>query len=256
MYQVFRFTEGICGTLLGSFSSLREAYDSASDLRRRDLHSYRDYRIHGPAPRLDICTRLQIHASTKDVWYILDSSDAQPPAIRASKVLLLLGQLAQPRPAARFSVIGLRDQYRWTAKDGFSTLDEAKEYAIAQHATSPETTFEVVQNTKTVARVAGALRTSAPTQSPFPRSVQRRPAKQQLAPVEKDVPDSTPKRRRQFSRHRAEDRPERASRRHDWEVEERRRDIALFVRDEDELGIGIPAQTGHGRRSRRGPYIP
>ncbi|WIG59038.1 MAG: hypothetical protein OJF49_001785 [Ktedonobacterales bacterium] len=46
---------------------------------------------------------------------------------------------------------------------------------------------------------------------------------------------------------------------HDWETEYRDTNITRTHRThrtEDELGIGIPAQYGKGRRSRRGWYIP
>lgn len=39
-------------------------------------------------------------------------------------------------------------------------------------------------------------------------------------------------------------------------VDERSKDIALAHFDEEELGLGIPAQWGKGRRSRKGWYIP
>jgi hypothetical protein len=47
-----------------------------------------------------------------------------------------------------------------------------------------------------------------------------------------------------------------ASRRRDWEVEDRSGDVSLVERTDEELGLGIPAQTGKGRHSRKGLYIP
>lgn len=41
-----------------------------------------------------------------------------------------------------------------------------------------------------------------------------------------------------------------------WELKEARGDMSLLSRQDDELGLGIPAQWGKGRRNRKGPYIP
>jgi len=45
-------------------------------------------------------------------------------------------------------------------------------------------------------------------------------------------------------------------RRRDPEIDDCRRDVTLYIRSEDELGLGIPAQANKGRRSRKGDYIP
>ena len=44
--------------------------------------------------------------------------------------------------------------------------------------------------------------------------------------------------------------------RREWGDDERWDDIALAHRTEEELGLGIPAQTDRGRRNRKGWYIP
>lgn len=41
-----------------------------------------------------------------------------------------------------------------------------------------------------------------------------------------------------------------------WELKEAHGDMSLLSRHGDEVGLGIPAQWGKGRRNRKGPYIP
>lgn len=214
-YSVYRFLDGIRGGAQGAFPSLYEAYMRALDLRRRDPRANVDFRICGPALKPELYDRLAKSDSpipTALVWYVLDSSRVELPAIRASDALRL--------------------------------LDPGK-----------------FNSSLRPSRPVGAI--SKVTERPLPRPPQRKPAQlpdsqnsnSRISSPETSMPQ---KRRRRHKSRSVFDAAETGSRRrrHDWEIEDRDGDISLVVRDEDELGIGIPAQTGKGRRSRRGQYIP
>lgn len=93
-----------------------------------------------------------------------------------------------------------------------------------------------------VLRITGAL--------PAQRTIRSKPTQAQPASLSRTPKAGMPKWLRE-QEGLAHDRHRR-----DLEVEDRAGDASLAARSEEELGLGIPAQTNRGRRSRRGDYIP
>ena len=106
-------------------------------------------------------------------------------------------------------------------KGRFHSLDDACQYALSlqKQTSDADVTYEVEYR--------------VPAVPAAPKPAQRK--------AKRSAPKSNP-------------RPPRPH--HDWEIEDRRGDLSLLVRNEEELGLGIPAQWGKGRRNRKGWYIP
>jgi len=136
-----------------------------------------------------------------------------------------------------YTVVRVENERRFGVKGTFHSLDEACDHALAlqQQCHTPGATFEVEY------------------QLPRERSTPKQPQRQPAQPKPASAQAKRPQRRRASS---LPGQQKRQSRHHDWEIEDRRSDIALAYREEEELGLGIPAQWGKGRRSRKGDYIP
>lgn len=184
-FVVYRFLDGNPADKESSFNTLAEAYRAALNLKEQDRRPHADYRIQGASPDPSILAQLHLPqplaSRIASFWYVLDSSPAKLPAIRAKLVLLAMG-ITPTRPA--------------------------------QEAPQKR------------------------TQSVLPNAT--RHLKRSRRPLQRKQREEEP-----HERHRR-----------DLEVEDRAGDIALVIRPEEELGLGIPAQTNKGRRSRKGEYIP
>lgn len=141
----------------------------------------------------------------------------------------------EPPQGTRYYVVRVGAKGRFPVKGGFRSLDDACQYALALQKQTSDVgvTYEVEYH--------------GPAVPAAPKAAQPKPQR----PAPKVGPQ---RKRRSSSPRRANPRPPWP--RHDWEVEDRHGDLSLLDRTEEELGLGIPAQWGKGRRNRKGWYIP
>jgi len=274
-YVVFRFVDGIQGGSHGAFATLWDAYLRALKLQQDDTRDNSDYRIRGPVPEPVIYARLvrtNAPVPTTTIWYVLDSSNARPPVLRASVVLRMIGQpmsglsagtraakvdsrhaspepgtsrrtdavsravhsaaTSEPSPSIRYTVVRVENEHRYGVKGGFRSLDEACNYALALQRGCFEPNVTFEVEYRPSTRPQVKERR---VQS----AGERRPRRRAAPSIFSKADSST------------------RIRRHDWEIEDRPGDMPVFPANDDELlGLGTPAQWGKGRRSRKGWYIP
>lgn len=205
-YHVFRFLDGIRGSSIGTYDTLREAYLKALDLWRNDPRPTVDFRVRGPAPSPDVCSRLPYKwmIPLTGVWYVLESSPARPPAISATVVLKLQGE---------------------------SVLAPNSSSGSSGH--SPKRS----NNMSSPKRPGGELEAEAGDDNRSPQSVRS-------------------KRRRRIPAWLRDKEGLSGERRPDGRKRKKRKKTPRMPLSNDLLGIGIPAQWGKGRRSRKGDFFP
>lgn len=232
MYKVYRCVEGVHNQNIGGeWATLREAYEHAQQAAQKATTRFVHFRIQGPHPR-PLPTPRGEPAPTQ--WYVLDDDYPMPTgAIRASEALASSDddQRHSPRrPSPGFPLperVGDRGRgqpdalNRWDYKPNEIVYYQVDRVELGAHHT---------------------IRSGFPTEHEARDFIRRWKRKNhaphtRLAIVARRVSAGS-------------------GRRHDWEVEDRRTDASLVVRPEEELGLGIPAQWGKGRRSRKGEYIP
>jgi hypothetical protein len=230
MYKVHRFVGGFKQNHLATYPTLREAYAHAQRLATQERNPSVEYRIFGLVPE---SARTNGGKGAFRAWLVLDNALQSKGMRRASDILRQRGERPPPTiPSARtFRVDREMLGVRQTVGDGFATHAEARAYIAREKALLRDINATYI----VVAPPDKPSRTN-PEQPPVGvRSRYLRGAPRIRGYV------ASAKRERKT---------------HDWEVEDRMSDAALVERSDEELGIGIPAQTNKGRRSRRGQYIP
>ena len=233
MYKVYRCVEGVHSQNIGGeWATLREAYAQAQQAAARATSPNVHYRIQGPHPRPMPRPRGE---PAPTIWYVLDDENPMPAdAMRASEVLAAsdADHLRSPRPASPGSPLpggeGVRGRGQPDALNRWEyNPDEAVTYRVDRVEHGAHHT----------------IRNGFPTEHEAQDFIKRW-KRMHRAPNANLVIVA-----RKVSR-------ESGRWRHDWEVEDRQTDASLAVRPDDELGIGLPAQWGKGKRSRKGDYIP
>jgi hypothetical protein len=249
IYKVYRCVECVKDWHVGDFPTLGEAFAcariAATDAGSRFIH----FRIQGPLPEQ---WRDERGEGARSAWFVLDDDPMPPGSLRVSDVLATLhdgsaiggahatsaanagrasGRGQAPDQRRFYRVDRVAHGSRQILRDRFETEKEAQAFLARwqKEERDPSAYFIIVPPTT---RSSDARRAS-----------QRSDAR--LAPQrgEFDLRDDTKE-------------PKRERRRRDWEVSDRHGDLSLASRFEEELGLGIPAQTNKGRRSRKGDYIP
>ncbi len=260
MYKVYRWVNDMPQELLATYDTLREAYDWARSAATRERKRAKAIRILGPAPSDPRAGRHSQSASSdapqRQFWYVLNGGSPTKGAILASAVL------------QRMNSEGAADEAAGLAREPTAPKPGAASNAPQQEA--PRGKYCVVREVKGVRlTLVTNLESKVEAQEFIARRKKyERDQEAVYIIVERSSHASSRKgkqppvgRRARFLRGAPRLRGEvvgskRERKRPDWEVEDRRSDVSLVARPVEELGLGIPAQWGKGRKSRKGDYIP
>jgi hypothetical protein len=262
MYKVYRYRDGAPQEVVASFGTLREAYAHARHMVVSERKSAKAFRILGPLPP-SLQAGSANRRSTTDTpehlyWFVLDGVVTTRGALIASAILRRIDEKNAREASISTSACEHDTQYppahdahagnsprqirrggayrvdreahgvRLTLRDDFTSQGEAMAYIERRKKTErdPEAFYVIVSMT------------NKPQSAKQPVGIRER--------YQRGAP------RLRGERARAK----RQRERRDWEIEDRKSDASLASRSEEELGLGIPAQWGKGRRSRKGDYIP
>lgn len=258
MYSVYRCENGRQKLVLTHITRLERALAEAKALQSRVVGSDVRYRVYGPPPRQRGLQNDAAHA--RGGWYDPVPPPHQPtsrnqpkqpapPPEQASRAAAAPGPKGDPiqRPNA-------------TAKARTPSVKTVEErvYSVVSHRLNQKRVL--VSNIRSRAKADACAHDF--------RAQSRDSSEVILVNVEVRRVTVTPQPQRRTRSPRGVaanmNRPyrgkpagdDRGRRRFDPATTERRGDISLVTRSEEEMGLGIPAQWGKGRSHRKGDYIP
>lgn len=226
MYKVYRCVEGVHSQNIGGeWATLREAYEHAQQAANKTTTQRVRFRILGPHPRPMPRPRGE---PAPTIWYFLDDDNPLPSdAMRASAALATLEE-SHVGNVLRVNLDAATDaNRRW----GVARIKRVY-YRVDQVVNG---VYETVHDSFLTEQEAQDFVARSKRSKRYPRV--------DFAIIATSTPPQPGRRKRRRQRH-------------DWEIEDRKTDASLVARSEEELGLGIPAQWGKGRRSRKGEYIP
>lgn len=253
MYKVYRWMNDMPQELLATCDTFREAYDWARSAATREHKRAKAIRILGPSPSNLRAGRYSKSASSdmaqRQFWYVLNGVLPTKGAILASAVLQRINGegdgAGAPEP---------RESPQTKAKQSTQVAHAKTSAPVSQPS---KKRFHVVRDSpQELITVGGEFTTRAEAQAYIAMRRQHEHDPAATYRVEAGPPDIRKNRRRRATQ------PARTTQEHSgrreriYQKREGKRDLSLLARPEEELGLGIPAQWGKGRNSRKGDYIP
>ena len=254
MYKVYRWVNDMPQAALTTCATLREAYDYAHGVAVRERKPAKAYRILGPLP-------VNIHngphgkstsseSEPRHYWFVLNGVVPTHGAILASAVLQRAGGgegNADEAPEQRESPQPRTQQ----------TTQIAPAQTSASASQPSQKRFHVVRESPHERIAVGGefmTRTEAQAYISMRREYEHDPAATYR--VEVGPPDVGKNRTRRSTRSVRTAQERNVRRERIYREREGKGDLSLVARTDEELGLGIPAQWGKGRHSRKGEYIP
>ncbi len=253
MYKVYRWVNDMPQELLATCDTLRDAYDWARSAATRERTREKAIRILGPAPS-DLRAGRQSQSASSDAaqrqfWYVLNGVLPTKGAILASAVLQRIngesvaGGAPKPRETPQ-STAQQPTRFASVEMTNAAPQPSKKRFSAVRISARERTTVGEEFMTRAEAQAYIAMR----------RRYEHDSAVTYI--VEVCTPDSRPSRPRRSTRRARNSQKRAAQRERTYKEREGHRDLSLLARTDEELGLGIPAQWGKGRKSRKGDYIP